>query len=233
MNPTIETHLWLQIDQQNLTAQHALVTGHQGLVFDLAKKYFSRDGAGQVPYSELVSEGNLALCEAVDGYQGTQPDCRFSTYAYRRIEAALISRLRTDGLVARTEWQARTSQEARRNFTKLTHRLDRPPTVEEFIYVYGEHQGECLQQNCYYVELELGSTERTPEPMISPPDEGPVDDPVEAMGTVYVELPMASRMLVTALSGGATVGEVALQWERPREEIMHRLAGIEVSLCVS
>lgn len=71
-------------DEQNLHAAHKLVTSHLRLVAKIAMKY---KGYG-LPMSEVVSEGNVGLMQAVKKYD---PDkgFRLSTYAMWWIRAAI------------------------------------------------------------------------------------------------------------------------------------------------
>jgi RNA polymerase sigma-32 factor len=72
------------LEMQNLEAAHKLVTSHLKLVAKIAMKYKNYG----LPISELVSEGNIGLMQAVKKYN---PDLgfRLSTYAMWWIKASI------------------------------------------------------------------------------------------------------------------------------------------------
>ena len=72
------------IEEHDLEAAHKLVTSHLKLVVKIAMKYKNYG----LPVSELVSEGNLGLMQAVKKYD---PDLgyRLSTYAMWWIKASI------------------------------------------------------------------------------------------------------------------------------------------------
>jgi|GEM_PF-5034009 RNA polymerase sigma factor (sigma-70 family) len=134
MNPTTESRLWSEINTHNMTAWHAMITGHRNLVFTVAHR---QHGISLDTHEELVSEGELALCQAAEYYRDSQPRCRFSTYAYRRITRAVIGHLRTDGPVSRTEWSARVEKAVRGEADELAQAVGRTPSTHELIDALG------------------------------------------------------------------------------------------------
>ena len=119
----------------NLTAFHAVVTGHHNMAAEIARKY--TNGGGQEQFIELLGEGRVALCEAV-------PACRFSTYAHRRVETRIVSHLRTEGTIKGSEWQARLHRHARASQDRLAQQLGRMPTQEELAYARGPQEAQAL-----------------------------------------------------------------------------------------
>jgi RNA polymerase sigma-32 factor len=71
-------------EHSNREAAHKLVTSHLRLVVPVARSY---RGYG-LPISELVSEGNIGLMQAVNGFDPERGP-RFSTYAILWIKAAI------------------------------------------------------------------------------------------------------------------------------------------------
>lgn len=149
MDIDTQADLVTQIRANNMTAWTAFVTAHLGMVYDLAKVY--TNGGGQEQFNDLVGDGELALCEAGREYVEQDIDCRFSTYAFVRIERAMVTRRRTDGGVS-TEWLARTCQAARESLDRLQARfaefgIDRPPTPDELAYVEGTYHDDVTDED--------------------------------------------------------------------------------------
>lgn len=216
MNPTLEIYLVLHTRQNNLTTFQHLITGHLGMVFDLAQKMAETCGQDG-EFSELVSEGEVALCEAAKTFCEQQPSCRFSTYAHRRIKGAMISYVRTNAPWKSTEWQARAAQAARRAYAQASQRFVEegmaPPSVAEFIEAFGDHQGDHLTDQCR-VPMELADSH--PEFHVQPQEAVPFHER-------FAALPAPTRALIGYMAGGATMGQLAASWGTPREEIRARL----------
>ena len=130
MNPQTEAHLVKQIRTNNLTALHAFVTAHYGMVFDLAKKHGTPE-----EYEEYVGEGSVALCEGAKNFAHAGLECRFSTYIHTRIKRAMITHRRTSGTVQGSEWKARTSKQARKVRDWAEQEIGETLTAEEVAYI--------------------------------------------------------------------------------------------------
>lgn len=144
MNPTTESRLISQVRSNNATAYTAFVTGHLGMVFDLAKRHCNGDDTEML--QELTGEGELALCEAAKKFPHEALPCRFSTYAYLRITRAMVTYRRMEGVVPgilpESEWAVRLAQKARQHWEELVAFVQReegrPPTREECAWVFEE-----------------------------------------------------------------------------------------------
>ena len=216
MNPTLESYLVLHTRQNNVTTFQALVTGHLGMVFDMARSLAETCGKDS-EFSELVSEGELALCEAARTFCEQRPSCRFSTYAHRRIRGAMIGHVRTSAPWKSTEWQARAAQAARRSYAQTAQRFVEagmtPPSVAEYSETFGEHQGKHLTDQSR-VPLELADGH--PEFQVQPQEAVPFHER-------FAALPPPTRALIGFMVDGATMGQLAASWGTPREEIRARI----------
>lgn len=214
MQPTTESRLTAQIRTGNTTAYHAFVTGHLGMVYELATKH--ANGGGQQQFEELVADGRLALCEAAHEFPGRHLACRFSTYVHTRINRAMVSQRRTDSVVGGTEWTARRSKEARRSHAELTEFLiqeeERPPTEDEFAWVVGDTEASALRHGVTYVEV--------PEDL---------EAPAAVKYFPWDRFPLATRVLLDemlrlqAITGGITLEPVERSLKMTRDELLERL----------
>lgn len=107
------------------------------MVYDLAYRYSAHRPKEE--REELIGEGSVGLCMAVESFaaslaasSGARPDCRFSTFASRRISAAIISHKRTDGTILCPESAARAEKEAAQRWNSLAQELEREPSGTEF-----------------------------------------------------------------------------------------------------
>jgi RNA polymerase sigma factor (sigma-70 family) len=76
-----------------VAARNAFVEGHRGLVASIARRYLGHSGLSQ---DDLIQEGCLALCRAVERYE---PDrgTRFSSYAVPVLQRAMAHAIRAMG----------------------------------------------------------------------------------------------------------------------------------------
>lgn len=208
MNVTTEARLVLQIQDNSQTASDELIIGHRGLVFKLAEKH----GHDSEHKQELSSVGDLALCEATRSFVGKERSCRFSTFAYTRIEASMIQSLRTSsgGILSSTEWEGRSDARLKRQWKDLTQDLGREPTLDEFAFVY--------EEDIYEKPIPTG---------LKSVDMEKFQPPVNGSKIDFEKLPKHIRQIVDEVSYGASLGEVATSVSAPREEI-HGLLSLAV-----
>jgi RNA polymerase sigma factor (sigma-70 family) len=76
-----------------VTARNAFVEGHRGLVASIARRYGGRSGLSQ---DDLIQEGCLALCRAVERYEPGR-GTRFSSYAVPALQRAMAHAIRQMG----------------------------------------------------------------------------------------------------------------------------------------
>lgn len=205
INPTTESRLWVEIQRGNGTSQAEMILGHRGIVLKLAKKYRSGD---RDAFEDLIGEGELALCEAAGTFPDKERSCRFSSYVYYRVQAAIVKHLRKDGPFSKSEWEGRKQYEATKKVeSELADRQSRGrpvPTLVELADVCGER----ATREWYSAMLT-----RCPELEMLPI--GPVNgDRLDRR-----RLPKPTQMVVQAIMDGATLGQMAVEWSRPRSEI--------------
>lgn len=208
-----------------------MVTAHENMAADLARKY--TNGGGQEQFIELLGEGRLALCEAVHSFLEAKPACRFSTYAHRRVETRIVSHLRTEGTIKGAEWQARLHQRARASQDRLAQKLGRMPTQEEIAYSCGPQEASALysQPVVEYVDAqeldaELQRASKPGKPGRNAGLRGSEAERlmVNGQGDRFSELPRPTREVIRSLlSSGATVGQLAQEWDQDRDEMMEEL----------
>ena len=127
LTATEERALGRRIQAGDLSARHQMMTANLRLVIHIAKRYRLRD----LPFHDLIAEGNLGLIRATDKFD---PDkgFRFSTYAagwiQDFIERALMIQTRTVHLPVNVQ---KTQKAILRKTSDLQRDLQRAPTAEE------------------------------------------------------------------------------------------------------
>jgi RNA polymerase sigma factor (sigma-70 family) len=189
MNVTTEARLVVAIREGNATANDDLILGHRNMIFNLAKKHARSPEHKQ----DLIGIGSVALCESVETFVGKKQACRFSTYAYQRIDAAIIHSLRTSkGVLSATEWEGRTDSRLQRQYTELAQELGREPTLQEFSFVYGEEMHEQPQET----GLEYVDSERSVQPL-------------NGYNVDFERMPSFARIIVDEIQHGASSNVLA------------------------
>jgi len=182
-----------------------MILGHRGVVLKLAKKYRSKDHDA---FEDLIGEGELALCEAAGSFPKRDRACRFSSYAYLRVQAAIVRHIRQDGSFSLTEWEGRKQYEAARKVEAELAERERTgrsiPALVELADVCGERV-----VSEWYGSMMTRCSESHIPPI------GPVNgDRVDRR-----RLPKPTQMVMQALVDGATLGQVSVEWGRSRDEI--------------
>ncbi len=117
----------------DVEARDQMVRANLRLVVNIARGY---SGKG-LPLDDLVSEGNMGLLRAVEGFDPTM-NTRFSTYASywikQSIKRAIINTAKTIRIPA---YMAELLTKWRRATSKLTDELGRTPTQEEIAKLLG------------------------------------------------------------------------------------------------
>jgi RNA polymerase primary sigma factor len=128
-----ERELGARVLQGDVEARDRMVRANLRLVVNIARGY---TGKG-LPLEDLVSEGNMGLLRAVEGFEPSM-NTRFSTYASywikQSIKRAIVNTAKTIRIPAYmaellTKWRRATSQ--------LTDELGRPPTQDEIAKFLG------------------------------------------------------------------------------------------------
>lgn len=122
-----ELELSRRIEKKDDAARKQLIEANLRLVVKIAKAYVTPD----VPFLDLVQEGNIGLMKAAEKYS-YHKQVRFSTYASwwikQSITRSLSNKRRAIRLPHRKEDALKKIQ---RSFTILSQRLSRKPSVEE------------------------------------------------------------------------------------------------------
>lgn len=204
------------INQANMTAYHAFITAHQGVVYKLAARYSPKNSGGPsvVSFEDLVGDGQLALCESPYAYlkkYGPEGPCKFITFAYNRVRVAMISRLRTDETVQKTEWRARLIAAANKEYDALANRLGRAPTFSEFEHKHGAAAADIIFNGQHqYVSDETLAEVQEADIELS------IDQSIE-----YKRLPLSQRILLDTLkNNNVSMGAVSDNWGMNRSDVV-------------
>ena len=135
-----EQELGKRLAQGDMGAREELIHGNLRLVVSIAKKYNGK--SSQIPFIDLIQEGNMGLIHAVDKWDYTL-GYKFSTYATwwikQSISKALADQSRTiripPHIIEKLSRLAKATNE-------LTIELQRAPTVTEL----AKHMGETEKQ---------------------------------------------------------------------------------------
>ena len=188
----------------NGTARDDMIMSHNPIVGKTARQYVN--GGGQVQFEELQSEGNLALCQAIDEYQFHDRSFRFGAFAKVSVRRAIIQFTRTrEGAVTKPEWETKKERRILKDVEELRAKIGRNPTYEEVAFAFGSTSADAwehLHDGPEYVDLDDNIT--------------PVEPPTLPTGTP----PTHIRTLLKALTDGASLGQIADNWQCPRDELM-------------
>ncbi len=138
LNRDEEIGLSRQIKAGNETARNALVEANLKLVVKIARTYRTAD----VPFADLVQEGNIGLVQAANRFDYTK-QVRFSTYAALWIKQAinryLNDKSRTITLPHRKSARLKQIKQAQEI---LRHDLYREPTISDIAEYLNESTDE-------------------------------------------------------------------------------------------
>lgn len=148
MQPTTESRLLAQIRVDNGTAYTAFITGHLGMVYNLARRV-AHGTSGELA-DELAVIGQSILLQEAHVFAANSLNCRFSTYVHTRIWRGMISCKRREGLLPReSEWQARKVQKQRRKAEHLAKDTGYCPRCQDHLYQDASGRCEVCGEFCW------------------------------------------------------------------------------------
>jgi RNA polymerase primary sigma factor len=128
-SPAFETYLAAvrRLHAQSLEARNTFVRANLKLVVLIAKRYIAR----QLPFQDLIQEGNLGLIRAVGRFDHKR-GYRFSTYASWWIRHAITRGISDRGRIVRLPVHLHDkAQKVRRTRQEVATQLGRDPSADE------------------------------------------------------------------------------------------------------
>ncbi len=133
LTPEEETALAERVERGDQAARARLIECNLRLVVSIAKKYANRG----LSMSDLVQEGNIGLCRAVDRFD-RRKECRFSTYATWWIRQAISRALADQARTIRIPvHMVETVNRLNRRSREMEQELGREPTDAELAVALG------------------------------------------------------------------------------------------------
>lgn len=215
MNPTTESRLMPLVKSGNGTAIGELIEQHHRMVFYVAGQY--RNGGSKDEFDELVSVGELALCDSVPRFKG-YGTCAFSTHAMFAIRRAIVQYQRTQG-GTKPEWETRKTQKVDYQLNLLSQQLCRTPTYDEFEDVFGKAAARAWADSdnphdppigtLSYTDRPLLQTTTGPHPIVSPDS--------------FPTASLHAKFLLDELTTGTTLGQLVNELSLSRQDILEEV----------
>jgi RNA polymerase sigma factor for flagellar operon FliA len=146
-----ERELWRLKEQGDCEARNQLVESYLPLVYYLAHRRRRRTGS---ELGELVSAGAVGLLNAVERFDPSM-GFKFSTYATRRIDGAMLDQLRQQAPISRSTALVRRKIAAAR--TQVESRVGRRAKEQEVVRELGVEptQYRAWERECARAEVAL------------------------------------------------------------------------------
>jgi RNA polymerase sigma factor for flagellar operon FliA len=195
-----ELELWRLKQQGDCDARNRLIESYMPLVYYLAHRRRRMTGS---ELSELVSAGALGLLHAVERFD---PDTgfKFSTYATRRIDGAMLDQLRQEAPVSRSMALVRRRIAAAR--TQVESRVGRKAREQEVVRELGVEptQYRAWERDCIRTEVALSDQLEA-----SPADEGLEHEADWVRGAIGRLRPSHQKVIALAYFEGLSGKEIA------------------------
>lgn len=195
-----ELELWRLKQQGDCDARNRLIESYMPLVYYLAHRRRRLTGS---ELNELVSAGALGLLRAVERFD---PDMgfKFSTYATRRIDGAMLDQLRQQAPVPRSMALVRRKIAAAR--TQVESRVGRRAKEQEVVRELGVEptQYRVWERDCVRAEVALSDQLEAP-----PVDESLDHDADWVYGALGRLRPSHQKVIALAYFEGLSGKEIA------------------------
>ena len=127
-----------------------VVRDNQRLLHHVLKRF----GTADEPYEDLLQVANLGLIKAAQRFDPSK-GVRFSTYAVPVIEGEIRHHLRDSLLLRQPRWVKKVYHEIEDAVSTLTHRLGRPPHLNEIATELNISEAGILEVLNVYARIDL------------------------------------------------------------------------------
>jgi RNA polymerase sigma factor for flagellar operon FliA len=195
-----ERELWRLKEQGDCEARNRLIESYMPLVYYLAHRRRRLTGS---ELNELISAGAIGLLHAVERFDPGM-GFKFSTYATRRIDGAMLDQLRQEAPISRSTALVKRKIAAAR--TQVESRVGRRAREQEVVRELGVEptQYRAWERECVRAEVELS------DQLVAPPAEDDREHDSEwVRGALGRLRPSHQKVIALAFYEGLSGKEIA------------------------
>lgn len=193
-----ELNLFERVSHGDKRAMHELIKANLKFVVSVCRKYQNQG----LPLTDLISEGNLGLIRAAEGFDGSR-QCRFISYAVwwirQRILRALAEQSRFLTIPVGKATSLRKVVQAEKIMAQRKSRAPTPHELAEFLSVPEKHVLDLLLIGQYSMATQSGPDSQEDGPQGESFEDGSAENP--ELGCESRNLVQEMREALGALKG--------------------------------